>query len=101
MKIERHFMVGFLALSALLAGFVQNDYLLHILVLVLMYSVLASSLNLIIGYVGEFPLGHVAFFGLGAYSVAILSSPAVGWPVTVTIAAAALIAAAAGYVSGV
>lgn len=100
MKIERHFMVGFLALSALLACFVQNDYLLHILVLVLMYSVLASSLNLIIGYVGEFPLGHVAFFGLGAYSVAILSSPAVGWPVTVTIAAAALIAAAAGYVIG-
>lgn len=71
MKIERHFMVGFLILSAFLACFVQNDYLLHILVLVLMYSVLASSLNLIIGYVGEFPLGHVAFFGLGAYSVAI------------------------------
>src|SRR5690606_2992966 len=49
---------------------------------------------------GEFPLGHVAFFGLGAYSVAILSGPDVGWPMLVTIPLAAVIAAAAGWLIG-
>src|SRR5690606_34911548 len=62
--------------------------------------ILAASLNLIVGYVGEFPLGHVAFFGLGAYTVAILSGPDVGWPMWATIPLAAVVAAAAGWVIG-
>ncbi len=100
MKLERNVMTGFVLLALLLGALVRSDYLLHILVLVLLYTVLASSLNLIVGYVGEFPLGHVAFFGLGAYAVAILSSPAVGWPLLWTIPSAALLSAAAGWLIG-
>lgn len=100
MKFERNVLTGFLAVSVLLGVFLQNDYLLHILVMVLMYAILASSLNLIVGYVGEFPLGHVAFFGLGAYTVALLSTPAVGLPLAATIPLAALVAAAFGWLIG-
>jgi branched-chain amino acid transport system permease protein len=100
MKFERNVLVGFLVLAMLLGAFLQNDYFLHLLVLVLMYTMLASSLNLIVGYVGEFPLGHVAFFGLGAYSVAILSAPSVGMPLTLTIPVAAVVAAAVGWLIG-
>ncbi len=37
-------------------------------------AVLAVSLNLLMGYAGQISLGHAAFFGLGAYSSAILTS---------------------------
>lgn len=37
-----------------------------------MYSCLALSLNLIIGWSGQFSLGHVTFFGIGAYATSLL-----------------------------
>lgn len=37
------------------------------------FVMLGLSLNLIVGYAGLFQLGHAAFFGLGAYTAAILS----------------------------
>jgi len=37
------------------------------------YVMLGLSLNIIVGYAGLFQLGHAAFFGLGAYTAAILS----------------------------
>src|SRR5690606_19929648 len=100
MNFERNAMAAFLVIAFLLGAFLQNEYLLHILILVLLYTILSASLNLIIGYVGEFPLGHVAFFGLGAYTVAILSAPPIGLPVTLTIPLAALVAALSGWLIG-
>src|SRR5690606_27892401 len=37
------------------------------------YVMLGLSLNIVVGYAGLFQLGHAAFFGLGAYTAAILS----------------------------
>jgi ABC-type branched-subunit amino acid transport system permease subunit len=42
------------------------DYLLHILIIALIYSIFAISLNLELGYTGLYNFGHVAFFGIGA-----------------------------------
>jgi branched-chain amino acid transport system permease protein len=44
---------------------------------ILVYAVAATSLNLLLGYGGMISLGHAAFFGLGAYSTAILLSEGV------------------------
>lgn len=56
------------------------DYLLHILILITIYSILALSLNLLIGYLGILQLGHPAlYFGVGAYSFAILSQRGAGF----------------------
>ncbi|MEI3611892.1 branched-chain amino acid ABC transporter permease [Pseudogracilibacillus sp. SO30301A] len=52
--------------------FVQS-YILHILILSLIFAILASSWNLIAGYSGIFSFGHQAFFGLGAYVSALMS----------------------------
>ena len=49
-------------------------YLVHILILIGIYSILAVSLNLAIGYSGLLNLGHVALFGIGAYTSALLSA---------------------------
>jgi branched-chain amino acid transport system permease protein len=50
------------------------DYALHVLVMVCLYAILASSFNLLIGFAGLFALSHAAFFGVGAYVTAILSA---------------------------
>lgn len=100
MKFERNSLIGFLIAALLFGAFVQDDYLQHLLILVLLYTILATSLNLIIGYVGEFPLGHVAFFGMGAYGVALLSSAPVNLPVSAAMVLGALIAAVFGWLIG-
>ena len=40
---------------------------------VLIAALLAQSFNIMFGYMGKLSFGHAAFFGLGAYTVAILS----------------------------
>jgi branched-chain amino acid transport system permease protein len=44
----------------------------HLATLVAIYGILAVSLNLIMGITGLFDMGHAAFFGIGAYTTAIL-----------------------------
>jgi branched-chain amino acid transport system permease protein len=56
------------------------DYLLHIFIVSLIYAIFAMSLNLELGYTGLYNFGHVAFFGIGAYTSALLSLA--GYPVT-------------------
>lgn len=59
---------------------------------VMIFALAASSLNFILGYGGMVALGHAAFFGAGAYVVAILSAEGVSaafiaWPAAIVIAA--------------
>jgi len=49
-----------------------NPYLIHLLIFVGIYIILVVSLNLALGYTGLLNLGHVAFFGIGAYTSALL-----------------------------
>lgn len=50
------------------------DYYLHIFVMSEIYAVLALSLALIVGFSGQVSMGHAAFYGIGAYVSAILST---------------------------
>lgn len=63
------FVVGGLLAFPLL---VQSAYALHVVILSLINVILATSLNLITGYSGLLSLGHQAFFGIGAYTSALL-----------------------------
>ncbi len=49
------------------------EYLLHILILIGIYVILAESLNLIVGYTGLLSIAHAAFYGVGAYVAALMS----------------------------
>ena len=47
-------------------------YHLHLLIMAAIFTILAVSLGVVIGYAGLLSLGHAAFFGIGAYTSALL-----------------------------
>jgi branched-chain amino acid transport system permease protein len=49
------------------------EYLLHLLIMIGIYTILALSLNLIAGYTGLVSVAHAAFYGIGAYVTALLA----------------------------
>jgi branched-chain amino acid transport system permease protein len=49
------------------------EYFLHLVVMICIYSVLAVSLDLLVGHTGLLSVSHAAFLGLGAYSSALLA----------------------------
>lgn len=49
------------------------EYLFHILVLIGIYTILAVSLDLLAGHTGLLSIAHAAFYGLGAYTSALLA----------------------------
>lgn len=49
------------------------DYIYHIITFIAFYAILASSLNLFSGYTGLLSLTHAGFYGIGAYTSALLS----------------------------
>jgi branched-chain amino acid transport system permease protein len=61
-----------LAAALLCAPFVLGFYSLRILSSIYMYATLATAINIIAGYAGYAAFGNVVFFGLGAYTTAIL-----------------------------
>lgn len=50
------------------------DYLLHILIVVHVYIIVAVSLNLLVGYTGLVSVAHAGLYGVGAYAGALLST---------------------------
>jgi branched-chain amino acid transport system permease protein len=75
------------------------DYLLHILILICIYCIVGISLNLIAGYTGLISIAHAAFYGIGAYTAALLSLR-FGTSFLLTIPAAIIVAAAIGFLIG-
>ncbi len=69
------FIKPLLLVAALLAlpFLVTNPYYLHLLVVILIYSILLLGLDIVFGYTGEVSLGHAALLGIGAYAAGILS----------------------------
>ena len=49
-----------------------SQYIYRICVISVLYAILAMSLNLIAGVAGQISLGHIAFYGIGAYTSALL-----------------------------
>jgi len=48
-------------------------YVMHVLITTGIFTIAAISLNLLLGYTGQLSLGHVAFFGIGAYVSALVA----------------------------
>jgi branched-chain amino acid transport system permease protein len=78
---------------------IQNAYYQRIATISAIYVILASSLNLLIGYLGLFSLGHAAFYCLGAYTSALLSTR-LGIPFIVCLIAGGAVAGLVGAVIG-
>jgi len=79
--------------------FLCKPYALYVLNTMGIYAIAAIGLNLLIGYTGQISLGHGAFFGVGAYTAAILSTR-VGFPFIITVPVAGLVTACVGIIFG-
>ena len=82
--------VGLLCLLPMMT----TPYYIRIATGVAMWAGLALSWNVICGYAGYISFGHVAFFGIGAYTTAILMQPERGWDFFATLPVAAVVAGA-------
>ena len=52
------------------------DYLVTIMIGIAIQAIAACGLNIIVGYAGQISLGHAAFYGIGAYASAVLTTKA-------------------------
>jgi branched-chain amino acid transport system permease protein len=69
------------------------DYIYSVIILISLFVVLATSFNLVIGYGGLISIAHPIFYGLGAYTSALLARDA-GLPVPLAMLAGAALATA-------
>ena len=62
-----------LALAIVAPFFIESGYVMHTLIMASIYAILTMGLNMITGFAGQLSLGHAAFFGVGAYTSALLT----------------------------
>ncbi len=67
--------------------FVQNDYQMQVLFRIALFAALGLAWNLVGGYAGQLSLGHVAYFGAGAYGLALFTGLSVPKWISVVLAA--------------
>lgn len=73
------------------------DYILHLAILICIYTILAQSLSLVAGYSGQISLAHAGFYGIGAYTTALLSVN-FGMPIFINLFVALLISGLIAFV---
>jgi len=83
----------------LILPFIAPTFYVYILALVCVTALLAMSLNLVLGYGGMFQFHHGVFYGVGAYTVALMLTRT-SLPVWVGFVAGPIVAAALGLLMG-
>ena len=93
--------VALVAIALLLAPvvFSEQQYLLRVVTTAAIYAIAAYGLNIILGLTGQLSLAHGAFFGVGAYTVGLLTTDR-DWPFWSAFLVAILATTVLGYVSG-
>jgi len=99
--MKKYLPLVILALLAVLPVIGLSSYVMHILILVVMWSVIGMAWNLLGGYCGQVSFGHAAFFGVGAYTSGMLYSKlgiSGWWGIPVSIVVVTLFALVIGYI---
>jgi branched-chain amino acid transport system permease protein len=91
--------IGLFLLFAIIPT-ISSHYVLYVINQIGIAAIAAIGLNILIGFTGQISLGHGAFFGVGAYSAAILAT-AVGFPFWLSVPAAGVITAFVGIIFGI
>lgn len=102
MKLDREGITLLIMLAVLLllpTYFHNNPYMMHVLIMCLIYGVVAVGWDFMMGYAGIFTFGQFAFFAIGAYATGMLTLYA-GIPPAAGILLAGLITAGVGIVIG-
>ncbi len=88
------------ALVLAVAPFVLGGYETNVLMMMLFFVILAVGLDLVAGYCGQFSFATGAFYGLGAYTAAIMSRD-LGSPIWLNLPAGAVVAGLFGLLLGI
>ncbi len=91
--------IAVVTLSMLPFALRGRPYLLHLVILCLLYVCFASAWNIVGGFIGQISFGHAAFVGIGAYTTALLWLRLDVHPIF-TMPVAGLLAAAYGWLWG-
>jgi branched-chain amino acid transport system permease protein len=97
-KYLAYIIVGLLAVVPLMG---LSSYVMHLLILVIMWSVIGMAWNLLGGYTGQVSFGHAAFFGTGAFTAGMLYSKlgvSAWWGVPASVVVTAGFALGIGYI---
>jgi branched-chain amino acid transport system permease protein len=106
LRASRYFKFGLYALLVFICFFlprVWGSYWNYVFGLVGIYVLLGLGLNISVGLSGQLVLGYVAFFAIGAYTVALLNAPIphnLMWGFWVAVVIGILLAALAGFLVG-
>ncbi|MFP4108933.1 MAG: branched-chain amino acid ABC transporter permease [Desulfonatronovibrio sp.] len=96
-------MISLAVFMVIAAGFpwvLTNEYYISILILSGISAIGVVGLNLLLGFAGQISLGHAAFYGISAYTSAILTVN-YGFPVSAGIASGVVLSALVAFVIGI
>lgn len=91
--------LGALSLALIAAPWLLSTFWIYLLIEIMVLALFATSLNILMGYGGMISLGHAAYFGLAAYSAALLVKRG-GWTMGPAFLASPLVAAVGALVFG-
>ena len=88
----RAVILGLCGLMPLIAPLVGEPYWVDIFIRVMIWAIAAISLDLILGYGGMVSFGHAMFFGIGGYTIGIMSyydnfNGFIQWPLALVLSA--------------
>uniref|UniRef100_UPI0039EF3902 ABC transporter permease subunit n=1 Tax=Burkholderia cenocepacia TaxID=95486 RepID=UPI0039EF3902 len=66
---------AFVIAAPIIIGSAGGNYWVRVLDFAMLYVMLALGLNVVVGFAGLLDLGYIAFYAVGAYTAALLSSP--------------------------
>ncbi len=87
--------------ARLIPGDVIHMDITNVMVLAGIYSCAVIGLNLLVGYAGQVSLGHAAFMGIGAYSVAILCTTYTWFPTWLGVIVGIVLSGIVGWLVGI
>ena len=99
--MKRYLLCIIAGLLALLPLAGLSSYVMHILILVIMWAVIGMAWNLLSGYCGQVSFGHAAFFGTGAYTAGMLYSKlgiSGWWGIPLSVIVVSVFALVIGYI---
>lgn len=98
-KNQKWLLIALVAVLFVLPLFGLSAYLIRVLCMIATYSILALSLNLITGYMGQTSMGHAALYCIGAYAGALCTTR-LGTSFWVSLLVAIVVGALAGAFEG-
>ena len=72
-SLRNYLSAGAIVILLCLPLLVESIYYIHILIMTFIFIILLLSLNMVAGYAGQVSVCHCAFYGVGAYTSALLT----------------------------